>query len=421
MNTKILVRAITAALAVPAIVACGGGGGDPATSSGPTTATRGVTLGPITGFGSVFVNGLKIETEGTQNPTIKIEDSTATPADLKLGMMVKVEWEKDASGRPVATNILYSDDVQGPMQGKVLNTDGLTGSFTVLGQKVIVDRLTIFDNVAGLSALADGNIVEISGPRDANGDVRATRIEHKTTASTEYEFKGVISNKTATTFTIGTVTVNYGSAPIVPPTTWNDGSCVEIKIQGVPTGTTLNATQVKLDDSCSLGAGGTSSSSGEFEIEGYVSGLSGTEFKVNNQAVRVSGSTEYRIENESATSSILVSNVRVEAEGSMGSDGVLVAKKVKLKLGHDDSSSSSSGVSYSEFKGRVTAKGTDTVTITHSSGSSVTVTVNSSTILEDLIKLDLSNLLTTNGVEVYYTMQAGKNVALRIKREDSGL
>ena len=105
--------------------------------------------------------------------------------------------------------------------------------------------------------IQNGDIVEISGPRDANGDIRATRIELKTGAGTEYEFKGVISNlnSTTTTFTIGTVSVDYSGASIgLPPL--SNGSCVEIKINGAPAGTTLNATEVKLDDSCSLGAGG---------------------------------------------------------------------------------------------------------------------------------------------------------------------
>ncbi|RKZ69084.1 MAG: hypothetical protein DRQ44_03495, partial [Gammaproteobacteria bacterium] len=44
------------------LIACGGGGSDGGSESTPTT-TSGVSLGTITGFGSVFVNGIKFNTD----------------------------------------------------------------------------------------------------------------------------------------------------------------------------------------------------------------------------------------------------------------------------------------------------------------------------------------------------------------------
>lgn len=422
MNTKILARAITAALAVPVIVACGGGGGDPSVSGGPTaTATRGVSQGPITGFGSVFVNGVEIEIpSGTR---IEVEGETKTEQELRIGMMVKVEWEKDARGRPAAKSIKYADDVQGPAQ----NIDPLAGTFTVLGQTVIVDRLTMFEHTTGLNdPTLPGKIVEISGLRDANGAIRATRVEVKTgtSVSSEYELKGVISNfdATAKTFTIGAVTVNYGSAMLVPGGTWGNNTCVEIKTSAI-TGTALNATLIKLEDSCSLSGGGSISSDAEVEIEGYISDLNGSSFKVNGQAVRVTDATRYERGDQSTDSSMIQNNVRVEAEGFVGSDGVLVAKKVSFKLGSDDHSKKGgddSSSPYKETKGRVSVTPSNSiVTITNSTGTAIGITVNSATILEDGIRLDLSNLRTGQGVEVYYREQEGKRIAIRIKLEDS--
>ncbi|MDX1252125.1 MAG: hypothetical protein IDH49_07770 [Gammaproteobacteria bacterium] len=422
MNTKILARAITAALAVPVIVACGGGGGDPATGSGPTTATRGVSQGPITGFGSVFVNGVEIEIPSGSH--IEVEGERKNERDLRIGMVVKIEWEKDASGRPAAKSVKYSDDVQGPLR----NIDPAAGTFTVLGQSVIVDRLTKFElddsstPISGLTALKNGDIVEVSGLRDANGAIRATRVEVKTgtSASSEFELKGIVSdfNDITKTFMIGATSVSYVTANQVPNVAWGNTACAEVK--GSLVGDTLVAAKIKLDDSCSLSGGGSISSDAEVEVEGYVSGLNGSEFKVNGQAVRVTSTTRYRMGDQPADASMIKNDVRVEAEGFIGSDGVLVAQKVSFKLGSDDHSKGGDDSSspYKETKGKVSFKGNGTVTITNSTGE-IIITVNSSTILEDGIKLDLSNLSTGQGVEVYYREQEGKRIAIRIKREDS--
>ncbi len=418
MNTKILVRAVTAALALPVIVACGGGSGTPAPDTGGNpTAVKGLSQGPITGFGSVFVNGVEIEIpSGTR---IEVEGESKTEQELRIGMVVKVEWEKDASGKAAAKSVKYNDDVQGPVQ----NIDTVAGTFKVLGQTVIVDKLTMFEGTTGLNdATLLGKVVEVSGLRDASGTIRATRIEVKTgtSASSEYELKGVISNlDTVTkTFIIGATTVNYAASQ-VPGGTWGNNTCVEVKASAI-TGATVNATLVKLEDSCSL-SGSSISSDSEVEVEGYISDPNGSDFKVNGQAVRVTSTTSYKMGDQSADASMIKSNVRVEAEGFIGGDGVLVAKKVSFKLGSDDHSKGGDDSSspYKETKGRVSVTPSGgTVTITNSAGT-ISIIVNNSTILEDGIKLNLSNLGTGQGVEVYYREQEGKRIAIRIKLEDS--
>lgn len=422
MNIKTLVRAVTAALAVPAIVACGGGGGDPAPGTGGSpTASRGLSQGPITGFGSVFVNGVEIEIpSGTR---IEVEGESKTEQDLRIGMVVKIEWEKDTSGRAAAKSVKYNDDVQGPVR----DINPVAGTFTVLKQSVIVDRLTKFElddsstPITSLNALKNGDIVEVSGLRDASGAIRATRIEVKTgtSASSEYELKGIVSNfnDATKTFTIGTITVSYVTANQVPGGTWGNTSCAEVK--GSMPGDTLVAARIKLDDSCSLGS--SISSDSEVEVEGFVTGLASSDFKVNGQAVRVTSTTRYKMGDQSADVSMLKNDARVEAEGFIGSDGVLVAKKVSFKLGSDDHSKGGNDSSspYKETKGRVSVTPSNgVVTITNSAGT-ISITVNSSTILEDGIKLNLSNLGTGQGVEVYYREQEGKRIAIRIKLEDS--
>ncbi len=75
MNFKLKAWALgpIAALAVALVVAgCGGGGGG--SSSGTVAPTASVYSGPITGFGSVIVNGVRFET----NNAIREDDDGVT-------------------------------------------------------------------------------------------------------------------------------------------------------------------------------------------------------------------------------------------------------------------------------------------------------------------------------------------------------
>ena len=65
----------------------GGGGGDAALSSGTVTAT-GVSSGAITGFGSVFVNGVKFNTDSAE--VFRGDDQLNDVRELSIGMLVRV-------------------------------------------------------------------------------------------------------------------------------------------------------------------------------------------------------------------------------------------------------------------------------------------------------------------------------------------
>ncbi len=198
MNT--LSKGVLVALGLVTLASCGGGS-DGGIAAGGTGGT-GISQGPVSGFGSVYINGVKFNTDGATATTV--EDSVGTgQAGLKLGMVATVEWEKDATtGKYRAKSIKYSDDVQGPA-----TVTGAT-TLTVLGQSVIVDALTVFegDGTTSLTSLADlpvGRVVEVSGLEDNTGAIRATRIELKGVGA-EYELKGIVSDSSGTTFTLGT-------------------------------------------------------------------------------------------------------------------------------------------------------------------------------------------------------------------------
>ena len=311
------VKWFLALLLVALVAACGGNG---SSSTGSAATAKNSSRGVITGFGSVFVNGVEFNTAKT---SVLINGVSGTESQLKVGMVVKVDGSINSDGRSGnATSINFSAEAEGPISDINLTTNTLT----VLGQTVNIDGNTIFEGATGLSdpTLAIGDYIEVSGFRNASGIV-ASRIEKKTAGSMHniFQIKGVISNLNAAahTFTLGTLTVDYGSLNPLP--TLSNGLWVEVKSNATPDPTTniLKATKIEIEDMAS-------SEGNKEEVEGYVSGFTdaASDFNVAGQAVHVGPDTVY----ESGTASDLKDGIKIEAEGVV-TNGVLLASKIEVK------------------------------------------------------------------------------------------
>ena len=68
-----------------ALTACGGGGSQ--VSDGGISGT-GISVGPITGFGSIISNGIEFN---TVNANISFNGEQGTSTQLKVGMLVTVD------------------------------------------------------------------------------------------------------------------------------------------------------------------------------------------------------------------------------------------------------------------------------------------------------------------------------------------
>jgi hypothetical protein len=198
-----------------------------------------------------------------------------------------------------------------------------------MGQTVLTDADTSFDdNISGasLAGLNAGDIVEVSGMRRADGDIQATRIEAKP-AGTVFEVTGVASNvdTAAHKLSVNALVVDYSAATVrdFPNGQPNNGDLVEAKGNAVNASGELVASSLELKrDPEDAGAGM------QVEIEGLITRfVSATDFDVAGKPVTTTSST--RFENGSAAD--LALNVKVEAEGQVDANGVLVATKVQLK------------------------------------------------------------------------------------------
>ena len=319
---QIFTRGIAAAglagLVVGLVVACGGGGG--ANFAG--IDRLGVTNGTITGFGSIFVDGVEYETSGT---SFVVNDLPGTESELQVGQVITINWVSNDNGATFrAEDVTYNKSLEGPVTS--INTGAK--SFVVLGQTVIVDDVgTSFGPdsgplaLTGLAGLLVGDNVEVSGLVDATGAIRAGRVERQE-AEDQLEISGVVAGLTATTFTINDQVVDYVSAiPLGFPIA--DGDFVEVKGDSINGSGQLVATEVKLEDE-GLPSGGDGD---EGELEGFVTDFdanSPSRFSVNGAPVVTDAATE-------VTGGVVALNARVEVKGIFNAVGELVADTIEIK------------------------------------------------------------------------------------------
>ncbi len=322
-------------LALLFLVSCGGGGGGSHVADGGIEGT-GISSGSITGFGSIFVNGVEFDTSGA---SITIDGISASESDLKLGMVVEVQGTiSGASGTVIS--VVAEDVVKGPVSS--VAADGL--SLVALGQTILVDNTTIIDNnIPGqdIRNLTPGDLIEVHGLVKDNGVIGATRIELKG-ALVEFRVKGFVENTdtVAKTFTIGVLTVDYSAADTGDLAGGNpvDGQLVEVKGQNtLGSGGELLATKVELE-------GLAVADAAQAEVEGFVTSLVSTsDFVVGSQRVVTTGSTIFA----GGLQGEIIVGLKVEVEGTLAG-GILTATKVffrdNVKLESDVASVSASSL-----------------------------------------------------------------------------
>ena len=320
------------------VASCGGGGGGGGTTvgGGGIGGTGSVaSVGVVSAVASVTVNGVTYSCKGA---TVTVDDNITAPSgsddscvtsqnngQLRPGMVVVVTGSKDANGVLTASTVKAQSNVIGP----AVNISITGQTFSVLSQSIDVDDNTRFElsgkftGVRGLTALAAlpaNTVVQVSGLPNNQGRILATFVEIKSAIPNgPFEVRGMVSNSTASGFTIGNLNVvlNNQTQPA-------DGQCVEAK--GTLSGGTLILATLKNDDDCS---GSVSGSFEQAQVEGIVSGVTVTPptgFTVASQSVTIDGSTQFF----GGTAVDVLNGVKVEAEGSI-TNGVLLAKKLTIE------------------------------------------------------------------------------------------
>ncbi len=373
----------------------------------PEAADR-VSSGVITGFGSIFVNGVEFETDSA---TINIDGVSGTQDDLAIGMKVDVDGNINADGvTGTASHVDFDEELQGPVTG-INAGDGQTRSFSVLGTTVIIDAIgTRFDDEAGsfnFDSIEDNDNVEISGFFDETGSLQATRVELEDedfNADSIVEVEGVISGLSGTDFMLGNLIVDASSAQLEDLANGLvDGIKVEVKGSYDVASNTLIATNVEAEDD------DLEDSENEIEIEGFVTDyVSDASFKVDGHMVNASGA-----EREPA-SLVFENGLHVEVEGNVV-DGVLVASEVKTRAAEVEVAALVTGVNVES----------STLTLRPVPGQpEVTVKITTTTELEDdvsdLEPFNISHIQIDHFLKVEgHINDAGELEAKSVERKDA--
>lgn len=197
---------------------CGGGAGGDLTASGGIGGS-GVTVGSVSKFGSVFVNGIEFDTAGAVIVVDGSERGTgdaAAAANLAVGMRVRVEGPfADETG--FAARIVYNEDVVGPVE-EVRAPDPETLLLTVMGQTVIVDPATALSGVS-LSGIAEGQVLEVSGHRGPEGEILASFVRKRADSylpGSEVQVRGNATgvNPSLRLFRIAGLAIDYSLADL---------------------------------------------------------------------------------------------------------------------------------------------------------------------------------------------------------------
>jgi Domain of unknown function (DUF5666) len=230
------------------LTACGGGGGKDSANNNGTTAAPQTTAtsytGPITGFGSVVVNGMRFSTVGS---SIADDDGAAlNSSNLRLGSIIHVEGLSDNVASGTAGTIVVTP----ALLGLVDSVDASNTFLTVMGRKVSVNASTNYYIAATglygtLAVVTAGSYVEVHGLVQADGSFLATLIE-KRTAQAAYRMRGQIASLDTAlkTFLMGTLTINYNTAAVTGVLA--NGAWVKVQASIAPAAGLLTATAVSL-------------------------------------------------------------------------------------------------------------------------------------------------------------------------------
>ena len=341
----IKVRLVLPATLALFLGACGGGSSNSATTPPPPTNTQPTpltTVGKITGFGSVYVNGIEFETDSA---SYEVDDEQLSgDSDVSVGMVVTVKGSVNPDGvSGTADSVSYDDDIEGPVAMLGVDPDDPTNTsrkyFEIfeLGV-VIVSGTTVFaaedDPAFGFDTIAEGDNVEVSGV--LQGTIRlASYVEKQDALDDDYEVEGTITAVTdpshfeLTLENGGTINVTLAANASFPEGGVMVDQYVEVEgtITSMPdvTPVELEASKVELED-----ADDFDDSDGEVEKSGPLTApdpaIPDDPWRIDTTPLMFDDNTEYEPESlaNDIADGMTADGLMVEVEGQWVNDVLLV-------------------------------------------------------------------------------------------------
>ncbi len=283
-----------------------------------------IAYGPITQFGSIYVNGIKYEIDDAE---IEFVNGTGT-SELSIGMMVQVnaDWQQQINGVFNAQKVTFDHQIEGPIKAIVHYGD--VTLLDILGSTVVIAGDTIIDKSI-VSDFKVGAVVTVSGITNEKGQLLATYIALRSESYSEgqqIELEGSIDaiNERDQILHLNTMDVDVSWA------VWKKGSLqtvlvgtrVEVVGQYDAASNRVTANQVRVkNNDLSVNKGNKLNidtiisryqSINQFRLNGYIANASKAEF----------------LQGEPSS---LGNGVRVRATGSINVDGIFEVHTLRIK------------------------------------------------------------------------------------------
>lgn len=361
---KIIVSLVLCSISA-LLLGCGSGGiGSVASFASGGTSGTGVSMGQVSSFGSVLVNGIRYEI--TPATVFEGPFSGFAETDLAPGMLVQVNWSSEnENDAPVAQKITYRPELIGSLtSGYVPATADGPARIEVAGQTVTIMPTTLIDDPYGRGSaqvplivsaadLQDGERVEVSGtlvmtdPGSGASHIEAVRIARLAPPADDLvSISGVVSNTRPGTLEIvdsnnpTPLIVTFAAGAVSDSDLCQTNACEMlqnghgIRVSGHLTGpATISATRIErpLEQLQPLEDPGDTTI--EADLDGQITDVRRGEqrFRVAGQWVEYDGSTAFPLESASA----LEPGRHVHLSGTLSDDGnaetVLLAEVVEIR------------------------------------------------------------------------------------------
>jgi Domain of unknown function (DUF5666) len=311
-------------------VGCSGGGDIVAGGGIGGTGVTVASVGTVTGFGSVIVNGVAYDTTGTEvfvENRSKGTGNSVVLQQLSEGMVVRVEGSFAEDGSASADRVFFSNYLKGVVES-ISELDSVSKQAVILGQTILMDDRTVFHNVNPVS-IAAGMVLEVSGYDDDLGRIFATyvnKVADSLPLDGRVEIKGVVQDviPPLQSFKIRQLTVDYSGADLGGL----GGNAPEagqlVKVTGRLE--TLNKLNQLVAESIDLEEEFGSRAFDVVDLEGIITqaGAPG-EFRIGRYTIRVDQATSFI----NLTPQHLIPGTRVVVHGAL-TDRVILAGQILL-------------------------------------------------------------------------------------------
>lgn len=270
------------------LVACGGG--SVGTNGTGISVQRGLSVGTVSGLGSVIVDGTRHD-DSAARTEISRQGIDTEVGDARIGHRVSLEFTTDSTGAQVLQRVELLPSVTGRVSERTGDTLGVLGQTITANSDPALGPVTAFESP--LTSLADvglGDALEVhalaqrigSGPSDVR--FVATRIERRS-ALAGVRVSGTVAGLATTSggarsFRLGALTVQVPSSAAVLPAGAELLEGRPVTVYAAETGfdastLTLVASRVQITP---IGAPSSGAAASVLRRAGLVGGWTGTAF-----------------------------------------------------------------------------------------------------------------------------------------------